>query len=163
MNVTKRNIVDMNVLDLQLVSESKNLPSQDQFQYWVDSVLKDDSQDSEIVIRVVDEDEMTQFNEQYRNKTGSTNILSFPFDAPDAVESDLLGDLLVCAAVVEREAQQQDKILEHHWAHMIVHGVLHLLGYDHIDDQDAEEMEALEVKILKTIKINNPYEEKSSK
>lgn len=153
----------MNVLDLQLVSESKNLPSQDQFQYWVDSVLKDDSQDSEIVIRVVDEDEMTQFNEQYRNKTGSTNILSFPFDAPDAVESDLLGDLLVCAAVVEREAQQQDKILEHHWAHMIVHGVLHLLGYDHIDDQDAEEMEALEVKILKTIKINNPYEEKSSK
>ncbi len=153
----------MNVLDLQLVSESKNLPSQDQFQYWVDSVLKDDSQDSEIVIRVVDEDEMTQFNEQYRNKTGSTNILSFPFDAPDAVESDLLGDLLVCAAVVEREAQQQDKILEHHWAHMIVHGVLHLLGYDHIDDQDAEEMEALEVKILKTIKINNPYEEKSRK
>ncbi|MCK5120641.1 MAG: rRNA maturation RNase YbeY [Methylococcales bacterium] len=153
----------MNVLDLQLVSESKNLPSQDQFQYWVDSVLKDDSQDSEIVIRVVDEDEMTQFNEQYRNKTGSTNILSFPFDAPDAVESDLLGDLLVCAAVVEREAQQQDKILEHHWAHMIVHGVLHLLGYDHINDQDAEEMEALEVKILKTIKINNPYEEKSRK
>ncbi len=153
----------MNVLDLQVVSESKNLPSQDQFQYWIDSVLKDGSQDSEIVIRVVDEDEMTQFNEQYRNKKGSTNILSFPFDVPDAVESDLLGDLLVCAAVVEREAQQQDKILEHHWAHMIVHGVLHLLGYDHIDDQDAEEMEALEVKILKTIKINNPYEEKSSK
>ena len=153
----------MNLLDFQVISDSKFLPSQDQFQYWIDSVLKEDSQDSEIVIRVVDEDEMTQFNEQYRNKTGSTNILSFPFDVPDAVESDLLGDLLVCAAVVEREAQQQDKILEHHWAHMIVHGVLHLLGYDHIDDQDAEEMEALEVKILKTIKINNPYEEKSSK
>lgn len=153
----------MNVLDLQVISESKHLPSPDQFQYWIDNVLKDDSQDSEIVIRVIDEAEMTQFNEQYRHKKGSTNILSFPFDMPDDVESDLLGDLLVCAPVVEREAQQQEKILENHWAHMIVHGVLHLLGYDHINDQDAEEMEALEVKILKTIKIDNPYEEKNSK
>ncbi len=153
----------MNILDFQVISKSNKLPSQDQFQYWVDAVLKDDSQDSELVIRLIDEDEMTQFNQQYRNKKGSTNILSFPFDAPEGIESHLLGDLLICAPVVEREIQQQNKILEHHWAHMIVHGVLHLLGYDHSDDKEAEEMEALEIKILKIIKIDNPYEDKSNK
>jgi probable rRNA maturation factor len=80
---------------------------------------------------------------------------------PDGIESDLLGDLLVCAPVVEKEALAQNKALEHHWSHMIVHGVLHLLGYDHIDECEAEEMEALEVKILKTVNIENPYEEKN--
>ena len=157
----------MNILDIQIVSQSKQLPKQEQFQYWVDAVLGDESQDqdsnSELVIRIVDEAEMTQFNEQYRDKKGSTNILSFPFEAPEGIASYLLGDLLVCAPVVEKEAQQQNKELEHHWAHIIVHGVLHLLGYDHVDDQDAEEMEALEIKILKKIKIKNPYEEKSNR
>jgi len=153
----------MNTLDLQIASISKQLPSEALFKVWVDAVLRDPSQDSEIVVRIVDEDEMIQFNEQYRNKKGSTNILSFPFDSPEEVESDLLGDLLVCAAIVESEAQQQNKELEHHWAHMIVHGVLHLIGYDHINDSEAEEMEALEIKILKTIKIDNPYEERSKK
>ena len=153
----------MNYLDIQIVSQSKQLPDQEQFQYWIDAVLKDESQDAEVVIRIVDENEMIQFNEQYRDKKGSTNILSFPFEAPEGVDNYLLGDMLVCAPVVEKEAQQQNKELEHHWAHMIVHGVLHLLGYDHIDDQDAEEMEAIEIKILKTINIKNPYEENSNK
>jgi len=153
----------MNYLDFQIVSISKYLPDEALFKTWVDTVLKDPSQDSEIVIRIVDKEEMIQFNEQYRNKKGTTNILSFPFEAPEGVESDLLGDLLVCAAVVEAEAAEQNKKLEHHWAHMIVHGVLHLIGYDHINDEDAEEMEALEIKILKTIKIDNPYEEKRNK
>ncbi len=151
----------MNFLDFQIVSQSKQLPTLDQFQYWVDAILKDGTQDSEIVIRIVDEDEMTRFNEQYREKKGSTNILSFPFESPEGFDSNLLGDLLICAPVVENESRLQNKKLEHHWAHMIVHGVLHLLGYDHIDDKEAEEMEALEIKILKTIKIKNPYEEKS--
>ena len=124
--------------------------------------MKDGSQDAEVVIRIVDEAEMIQFNEHYRDKKGSTNILSFPFEAPEGVDNYLLGDMLVCAPVVEKEAQQQKKELDHHWAHMIVHGVLHLLGYDHVDDQDAEEMEELEIKILKKIKIKNPYEEKSN-
>jgi probable rRNA maturation factor len=153
----------VNDLDIQIVSQSKQLPDQDQFQYWVDAVLKDETQDSELVIRIVDEAEMIQFNEQYRDKKGSTNILSFPFEVPEGVDSNLLGDILVCAAVVEKEAHQQHKELDHHWAHMIVHGVLHLLGYDHVDDQDAEEMEALEIKILKKIKIKNPYEENSNR
>ena len=152
----------MNYLDIQIISQSKQLPEQEQFQNWVDAVLNDESQDAEFVIRIVDEAEMIQFNEQYRDKKGSTNILSFPFEAPEGIDSHLLGDMLVCAPVVEKEAQQQNKELNHHWAHMIVHGVLHLLGYDHVDDQDAEEMEALEIKILKKIKIKNPYEEKSN-
>ena len=153
----------MNVLDIQVVSQSKQLPDQEQFQYWVDAVLNDGSEDSELVIRIVDEAEMTQFNEQYRDKKGSTNILSFSFEVPEGVDSNLLGDILVCAPVVEKEAQDQHKELDYHWAHMIVHGVLHLLGYDHVDDQDAEEMEALEIKILKKIKIRNPYEENSNR
>jgi len=153
----------MNYLDFQIATTSKQLPTETMFKTWVDAVLKDPSQNSEIVIRIVDEQEMIQFNEQYRNKKGVTNILSFPFEAPEGVESDLLGDLLVCAAVVESEAELQKKELEHHWAHMIVHGVLHLIGYDHINDTEAEEMEALEIKILKTIKIDNPYEEKCNK
>jgi len=142
----------MNSLDFQIVSESEIIPQQVLFKTWVDAVLKDETQDSEIVIRIVDEEEMILFNEQYRGKKGSTNILSFPFEAPEGMDSDLLGDLLLCASVVEAEAQQQNKMLAHHWAHMIVHGVLHLIGYDHIKDKEAEEMEALEIKILKSIK-----------
>jgi probable rRNA maturation factor len=151
----------MNFLDIQIASESKQLPSLAQFQCWVDSVLKDKTIDSEIVIRIVDEQEMTEFNEQYRKKKGATNILSFPFDAPEGIESPLLGDLLVCAPIVKKQAQQQNKALESHWAHMIVHGILHLLGYDHIDDAEAEEMEALEVKILQIIKIKDPYHQEN--
>ncbi len=152
----------MNYLDFQVVSQSKSIPSIDQFQSWIDVVLNDESRDSEIVVRIIDEAEMTQFNEQYRDKQGPTNILSFPFDVPEGIESDLLGDLLICAPIIEKESLQQNKIVDHHWAHMIVHGVLHLLGYDHIDKCDAEEMEALEIKILRKIKIKNPYEEKST-
>ncbi|MEE9338773.1 MAG: rRNA maturation RNase YbeY [Methylococcaceae bacterium] len=150
----------MNVVEIQSVSQSGQLPSQEQFQYWIDAVLSNSTQDSEIVIRIIDESEMIQFNEQYRGKKGATNILSFPFDVPDGIASNLLGDLLVCAPIVEKEAQAQQKKIEHHWAHLIVHGLLHLLGYDHIENEEAEKMEALEIKILKKIKIKNPYEEK---
>ena len=149
----------MNILEIQNESQSSLIPEKKEFKYWLDAVLKNDNQDSEIVIRIVDKDEMIQFNEQYRDKKGSTNILSFPFEIPEGVESELLGDLLVCAPVVEEEAKLQSKKLEQHWAHLIIHGVLHLLGYNHIDDVEAEEMEALEINILSTIGINNPYQE----
>jgi len=152
----------MNYLDFQVVSQSNSIPSIDQFQAWIDVVLSDESIDSEIVVRIIDEAEMTQFNEQYRDKIGPTNILSFPFDVPEGIASILLGDLLVCAPIIEKESLQQNKIVDHHWAHIIVHGVLHLLGHDHIDECDAKEMEALEIKILRKIKIKNPYEENST-
>ena len=151
----------MNVIDIQIASQSKKIPAQEQFQYWVDAILTNSTENSEIVIRIVDEPEMIQFNEQYRNKKGSTNILSFPFDMPVGIKSDLLGDLLVCAPIVEKEALLQNKALEHHWSHMIIHGVLHLLGYDHIDNDEAEEMEALEINILQTVNIENPYQERN--
>jgi probable rRNA maturation factor len=150
----------VNRVDIQIESQSHSLPTREQFQSWVDTILKNSEEDSEIVIRIVDEPEMIQFNKQYRQKKGTTNILSFPFDAPDEIESILLGDLLICAPVIEQEAQLQNKKREHHWAHMIIHGILHLLGYDHIDDDEAKEMEALEIKMLSAIDIANPYQEK---
>jgi probable rRNA maturation factor len=147
----------MNTVDFQIISQMQKIPSESQFKTWVDAVLSDESEGSEVVIRVIDEDEMITFNEQYRNKQGATNILSFPFEVPEGIDSILLGDLLLCAPVIEQEALQQNKMINHHWAHMIVHGILHLLGYDHIDSVGAEEMEAKEIEILKTITIKNPY------
>lgn len=149
----------MNTLELQVETCRTDYPSLQQFQYWVDTVLANAEQPSEIVIRLVDEAESAELNERYRHKPGPTNILSFPFDPPIGIESDLLGDLVICAPVIEREAQEQHKLPEHHWAHITIHGVLHLLGYDHIDDADAEEMEALEIKFLQTLNIANPYQE----
>lgn len=105
-------------------------------------------------------EESQSLNSQYRGKDKPTNVLSFPFEVPDGIELDLLGDLIICADVVEKEAQEQDKPLLHHWAHMVIHGTLHLLGYDHISDDEAEEMEALEIKLLAHLSIPDPYQEK---
>ncbi len=148
-------------IEIQAVVESPEQPRPQQIQIWVDAALEGLHQDKEIVVRIVDETECTWLNEQYRHKNGPTNILSFPFEMPEGVQDmdlNLLGDLVICAPVVAKEAAEQLKTLEHHWAHMIVHGVLHLLGYDHIDDEDAERMESKEIAILKLLKINNPYQ-----
>ncbi|MCK9619005.1 MAG: rRNA maturation RNase YbeY [Methylobacter sp.] len=132
-------------------------------QLWVDTTLADYDQDTEIVVRIVDEQESAELNEQYRHKSGATNILSFPVDLPEGIELDLLGDLVICAPVVEKEALEQGKTLTHHWAHIIVHGVLHLLGYDHIEDDEAELMENKEIAILNKLLIDNPYTEVKDK
>jgi probable rRNA maturation factor len=152
----------MNYLEIQLATSYADYPSEQQFQLWLDTVLQEDDQDSEIVIRLVDDQESAELNQQYRHKQGPTNILSFPFEAPDGFDTDLLGDLVICAPLIALEAQQQNKQLFDHWAHITIHGVLHLLGYDHIDDAEAEEMEALEIKILSRLNINNPYLEEST-
>ncbi|MFA5016636.1 MAG: rRNA maturation RNase YbeY [Methylobacter sp.] len=150
-------------MEIQAVFESAGQPDQQQIQLWVDTALDDYEQDTEIVVRIVDEQESAELNEQYRHKSGPTNILSFPVDVPEGIELDLLGDLVICAPVVEKEALEQDKLLAHHWAHIIVHGVLHLLGYDHIDDDEAELMENKEIAILNKLQINNPYTEVNDK
>ncbi len=148
-------------LDIQRIVELDSLPSDDDFQLWVDKALADYSQDAEVVIRIVDTEEMTELNSQYRAKQGPTNILSFPFELPGGVERiDLLGDLVVCAAVLEQEAKQQNKALSAHWAHIVIHGVLHLLGYDHLTDDEAIVMESKEVVLLQELHIDNPYQEK---
>ncbi len=118
------------------------------------SILKDSM---ELSLRVVDAKESAKLNTQFRNINKATNVLSFPADVPEMIEPFLLGDLVICQPVVEQEAKKQHKKLENHWAHLIVHGCLHLLGYDHIKDSDAEEMESLEISILKKFDISNPY------
>ncbi|NOT85365.1 MAG: rRNA maturation RNase YbeY [Methylococcaceae bacterium] len=148
------------LLDIQLASDADNIPSAALFQQWLNTALSELSVSVEVLIRIVDEPEMTELNQTYRHKTGATNILSFPFEAPAGVDLNLLGDLVVCAPVLEREALAQNKSLEQHWAHIVIHGLFHLLGYDHNNEIEAEAMEALEVKALKKLHINNPYEER---
>ncbi|GEA61780.1 rRNA maturation RNase YbeY [Vibrio comitans] len=145
-------------LDLQLaVEDDSQLPSEQDFQSWLDYTLTQFQPDSELTIRIVDSEESHQLNHDYRGKDKPTNVLSFPFEVPPGVEINLLGDLVICKQVVEDEAVQQQKPLTAHWAHMVVHGSLHLLGYDHIQDDEAEEMESLETEIMQGLGFEDPY------
>ena len=144
-------------LDVQYEVEAS--PDEDDIRRWVEAVmaLEQNSADVELTVRIVGVEEIAELNKRYRHKTGPTNILSFPFEAPPGVELNLLGDLVIAAPVVASEAQQQHKTETAHWAHMVVHGTLHLLGYDHQTAAEAEEMEAREIHILKTLGFANPY------
>ena len=154
-------------VEVQYVSEAKNVPDEKQIQYWVESTLtllkERESENAEVVVRVVDREESAQLNQQYRGKQGATNVLSFPFEMPDEVKESgdmkLLGDLVICAQVVEEQAQEQGKELFAHWAHMVVHGCLHLTGYDHQASGEAEKMESLETAILKEAGFPAPYKD----
>jgi len=146
------------IVDLQNVCDSKNLPTGDLFLQWVNTALNAvTKKDFELTIRLVNIEESQYLNKQYRKKDKPTNVLSFPFEVPEGIDLNLLGDLIICSQVVEQEARTQNKKLFDHWAHMVIHGCLHLLGYDHINDTDANEMEALEVSILAKLSITNPY------
>lgn len=147
----------MNQIEIQNIFKSNGQPDQKHIQRWLDAALEGFNQDTEIVVRIVGEQESAELNEQYRLKPGPTNILSFPVEIPEGIELNLLGDLVVCAPVLEKEALEQHKALLDHWAHIIVHGVLHLLGYDHIDETQAELMEEKEIAILQQLNIKNPY------
>lgn len=145
-------------LDLQLAVENENdLPSATDFQRWLEAAILRFQADAEVTIRIVDSEESQILNRDYRGKDKPTNVLSFPFEAPPGIEINLLGDLIICRQVVEKEAKEQEKSLLSHWAHMVVHGSLHLLGYDHIDDDEAEEMESLETEIMQEMGYNDPY------
>ena len=137
----------------------RGLPATPSFTRWVDAALDGakHAQDAELSIRIVGLDEGRELNHQYRHKDYATNVLSFPVELPEGVEVPLIGDLVICAPVVAREAAEQDKFERHHWAHLTVHGVLHLLGYDHIVDIEAEVMENLERNILASLGIPDPY------
>jgi probable rRNA maturation factor len=135
------------------------LPSSASFRRWVEAALRGAKRrkPAELAIRIVDSDEGRALNRDYRGKDYATNVLSFPVELPPGATLPLIGDLAICAPVVMREAAEQGKPPRDHWAHLTIHGVLHLLGYDHIDDRDAEAMEALEVRILAGLGIADPY------
>lgn len=147
-------------LELQIASEAKTLPHPAQFREWVGSTLSDDFDNVEITIRIVDVEEMTELNQMYRKKSGPTNVLSFPAEIDDSFNIPLLGDIVICAPVIEREASEADIDLLAHWAHMVVHGTLHLLGYNHEEEVEAEVMESLETKILTNLGYPAPYGDK---
>lgn len=125
---------------------------------WAKAALSDRSQASDVTIRIVDKSEIQAANNEWRHKNQPTNVLSFPADFPPETGIDYLGDILICADVLREESVQQQKTLHAHWAHIVVHGMLHLQGFDHEEEQGAREMEALEVEILATLNYKNPYE-----
>lgn len=153
-------------VEVQRASEEPDIPDDDAFKRWVQAVLEGRRDAADVVIRVVDTDESRTLNRDYRDRDKPTNVLSFPFEAPLGVPADeagdYLGDLVICAPVVRAEALEQGKPLADHWAHMVVHGVLHLLGYDHLDDTEAEQMEGLERDILARLGLPDPYESRGT-
>ncbi|MGY8862136.1 MAG: rRNA maturation RNase YbeY [Pseudomonadales bacterium] len=158
------------IVDLQIVSESEELPTLAQLEQWAQLALRIADSEAEITIRIVDDKESNELNLQYRGKDKPTNVLSFPFEQPEFDDPELaaematelgdvnyLGDLVVNAQLVAQEATQQHKNVIDHWAHLVIHGTLHLQGFDHIEDDEAEAMETLEVQLLATLNITNPY------
>lgn len=147
-------------IQLDVQREVTALPKDHELLKWVTEALTFEQHgDTELTIRFVSEAESAQLNEQYRHKSGATNVLSFPFDAPAEVEINLLGDLIICTAVVMSEARQQQKQELAHWAHMVIHGTLHLLGYDHLTEAEANIMESKEITILSQLGYADPYRE----
>ena len=158
------------MVTVQYVSDEPDLPDKQRLVEWVSTVLQ--NQDNtylpanerlkfnstlELTIRIVDEAESQQLNETWRKQTGPTNVLSFPFANPPGITLPLLGDMVICAPLVLREAEQQHKSIDAHWAHLVIHGTLHLLGYDHLDEDQAQQMEQLEILALHHLGYPNPY------
>jgi probable rRNA maturation factor len=150
-------------VDLQAEFEADNLPDFEQFNLWASTALTGLKDAADLSIVIVGLEESQSLNLEFRGKDKPTNVLSFPFEIPPEMAhiqeemGNLIGDLVICAPVVESEAKEQNKPLMHHWAHMVVHGCLHLLGYDHIKDAEADVMENLERQILAKLDITDPY------
>lgn len=141
----------------------EHTPDDAMMREWAETALSGQTAAGELVIRIVDAAESRALNGQYRNKDKPTNVLSFPAEAlpegiPELAAEQALGDLVICASVVADEAREQSKSLDAHWAHMLIHGCLHLLGYDHIESDQAERMEALERQLLAKLNFSDPYE-----
>jgi len=144
-------------INLQIITQEKNIPSESLFKSWVKAALQGKKQKMEVTIRLVDEPEITELNKKYRHKKSPTNVLAFSFQAPPGIKIPILGDIVICAPVANKEAIEQKKSSQAHWAHLTIHGVLHLLGYKHSTQKDTQKMEALEIRILKKLGFPNPY------
>ncbi len=147
----------MRHLDLQCVTD-ESVPGAGDFERWIAAALAGRREEWEMAIRLVDESESQTLNRDYRGHDRPTNVLSFPAELPEGVELPLLGDLVICAPVVRREADAQGKTAPAHWAHLTVHGVLHLLGFDHMDSVEADTMEAEERGIMAQLGYDDPYQ-----
>ena len=143
-------------LDLQNDDALGFVPPEQQFKQWIEAALQQPYDRLEQTLRIVGETESRELNNRYRGKDNATNVLAFPGDN-ELLDYDCLGDLVICAPVVVAEAAAQGKPVEAHWAHLVVHGMLHLQGFDHQSDDDTRQMEALEIKILHSLGVANPY------
>jgi probable rRNA maturation factor len=145
-------------LELQCASPGP-VPAEQDLRRWIAATLEwvGRRDDAEVCVRLVGEMEMAELNRRYRGRSGPTNVLSFPSDLPPGLGLPLLGDIVVCAPLVDGEAEQQGKPRSAHWAHILVHGTLHLLGYDHLEELEAEEMEAIETAVLASLDYPCPY------
>ena len=144
-------------IDIQIASESQKIPKSSDFQLWTSSAIGTHRNEAEVSLRIVDVEESTKLNQKWCQKNGPTNVLAFPANLSKELNLHLLGDLFICAPVIEQEAREKNKPLHAHWVHMIVHGTLHLLGYDHIQDDEAEEMAALETVTIQQLSFPDPY------
>jgi len=144
------------VIDLQNDAGCADVPALPEFERWVTAALQASHAQLEQTICVVDETRSRDLNQRFRGKDSATNVLAFPADS-DFLDYDCLGDLVICAPLVATEARQQGKPVDAHWAHLVVHGMLHLQGFDHQADAQATRMETLEVEILDTLGYTNPY------
>lgn len=149
-------------IDIQRIDQTALQLNDTQIITWAKSALAGLVSAAELTIRIVDEADIQSLNKQYRHKDYPTNVLSFPTSIPkelrEQLDTNFIGDIIICPSVLARESDEQAKSLEHHWAHMVIHGVLHLLGYDHINEIDEKKMQSLEIQILHQLGIDNPYE-----
>ena len=147
-------------VEVQIAAADASLPSQRQLSDWALAAWQEEGvRDAEVVVRVTDEAESRRLNHEFRGRDNATNVLSFPFDPVPEIDLNHVGDLVICAPVVVREAVEQGKQADAHWAHMVVHGMLHLQGYDHETDEQAAEMETLETQVLTGLGYPAPYAE----
>ena len=144
-------------VEVQRACPAPGVPSPAKIARWAEAALAGRSEDAEMTVRVVDEAEGAALNARYRRRAGATNVLAFAFDAPELPSLRILGDVVVCAPVAAREAREQSKRLDAHWAHLVIHGTLHLLGYDHDESGAAREMEAIERSLLGRLGYPDPY------
>ncbi len=143
-------------IDVQFATTFKPVPNETQVKLWAMTALRG-RKEAQLTVRLVDESESRQLNARYRGKDTPTNVLSFPAELPSGIDIPLLGDIVVCAPLVDREAGEQNKKKNAHWAHIVIHGVLHLLGHDHQEEDEAGEMETIESDLLFSLGFPDPY------